>query len=233
LAITVAVPYMVIVLAMNYTRQGAAFGIVLLGFVFLRRGLVPRYLALIVLAALFHKTAALLLPLAFFQNVTTRLGNILLTSAAAIIGYAVFVFEYQSSFYETYILEQYSSEGATARVAMNSTAALVFLFFRKRAKMKLVDERLWTKIAFVTLLFIPLLILSPSSTAVDRMALYFMPIQLVAWSYLPVVTAQWGLKKIAVVGVVFGYWLVMYIWFNYAVFSSAWIPYQFYPTAGT
>lgn len=229
LALTIAMPYMAIVMAMNYTRQGAAFGLVLWGLVALQDGQIRRFLVFIVLAALFHKTAILLIPLALFGSTVSYFQTFLWVSTSTILGYVVFIAEHEIGFYENYILEQYASDGAAVRVAMNSVAAVVFLLARSLTKMEPLDRVLWTRFSLVTLVFLPLLELSPSSTAVDRMALYFMPIQLVAFSYLPNIAARWGLERIAVLGVVAGYWAVMFVWFNYANFSFAWLPYRFYP----
>ena len=64
LALAVAVPYMVIVVAMGYTRQGVAIGIVMLGLVALSQSNNLRFVLWIGLAAAFHKSAIILLPLA-------------------------------------------------------------------------------------------------------------------------------------------------------------------------
>ena len=56
----VAVPYIVIVVAMGYTRQGAALGIIMAGLAdYLRRESIMRLAAYIAFAATFHATAVL------------------------------------------------------------------------------------------------------------------------------------------------------------------------------
>jgi len=87
----------------------------------------------------------------------------------------------------------------------------------------------WTWISLIALLFVPIFFLSPSSTAVDRVALYFIPLQIYVFSRLP--DALWrGRHRLAVRGMVTGYYgLVMFVWLNYATHSRYWLPYQFYP----
>ena len=73
LALAVAVPYLIIVVAMGYTRQAAAIGFVMLGLVRLGNGSFVRFALCIALAATFHKTATLLLPLAALSSTKSRL----------------------------------------------------------------------------------------------------------------------------------------------------------------
>lgn len=229
LALTVAMPFMALVMAMNYTRQGAAFGLELWALAALRNGSTLRFLAFIALAATFHKTAAILMPLALLSRSISRFWTVVLICASVALGYIVFLSELIMSLYGYYITEEWNSAGAAIRVYMNSVAAVVFLLIRDRTRMDPADKLFWTRFSLVTLIFIPALALSPSSTIVDRVALYFMPIQLVAFSYLPNIAARWGLRLPATLFVVAGYWLVMFVWFNYGVHASWWLPYRFYP----
>lgn len=64
LALLAAVPYLLIVVGMGYTRQSVALGFALLGLVALGDGRVRAFVLWVVLGALFHKSAVLLLPIA-------------------------------------------------------------------------------------------------------------------------------------------------------------------------
>ena len=66
LAIAVAVPYLIIVVVMGYSRQAVAIGLFLLAVTYLDKEKFGIYVILILIAALFHKTALLLLPLGVF-----------------------------------------------------------------------------------------------------------------------------------------------------------------------
>jgi len=122
-----------------------------------------------------------------------------------------------------------ASGGTLIRVAINSVAALVFLAMRKMLELPPLHLKLWTLMSIIALLFIPAFVLSPSSTAVDRLALYFMPIQLMAFGYLPSAMLKWGLRSVATLFLVFGYAVLMFVWFKYSPWSHAWLPYKFYP----
>ena len=72
------------------------------------------------------------------------------------------------------------------------------------------------------------LVLTPSSTAVDRLALYGMPIQLFVWSRLPDVIGR-GRSAVIVFGCVIYSSVVLVTWLLFATHSAYWLPYQLYP----
>jgi hypothetical protein len=68
LALTVAVPYLITIVAMGYTRQGVAIGLSMLGLVALNQQKTLRFFLWICIASAFHKSAVILIPLAFFSG---------------------------------------------------------------------------------------------------------------------------------------------------------------------
>ena len=69
LAALVAIPYLVVVVAMGYTRQAVAIGFIMAGIASLSRGgSVIRFALYVAAAALFHRTAVLVLPVAIFAG---------------------------------------------------------------------------------------------------------------------------------------------------------------------
>ena len=83
-----------------------------------------------------------------------------------------------------YIEADRASSGTVIRIAMNAIPAAAFVFFNKRFVLDQQDRSFWLWWAWSAFLFIPLFVLS-SSTAIDRVALYWIPFQLVIWSRLP------------------------------------------------
>src|SRR5687768_15077408 len=90
LALVVAVPYLVIVVAMGYTRQAAAIGFAMLGLVRLSKGSFVGFALSIALAATFHKTATMLLPLAALSATKSRLWIAVWTLAVSWLLYRTF-----------------------------------------------------------------------------------------------------------------------------------------------
>ena len=132
LALAVAVPYLIIVVAMGYTRQAAAIGFVMLGLVRLGKGSFVRFALCIALAATFHKTATLLLPLAALSATKSRLWTAVWSIAAFAVLYSTFLEKNVDKLIQNYVEAEYQSEGAAIRVAMNALPAIVFLLNRSR-----------------------------------------------------------------------------------------------------
>lgn len=229
LALLVAVPYLIIVVAMGYSRQGVALGFALLALVALMDGRVRRFVLLVAVGALFHKTALVLLPLALLARSRNRMWTLVWVGLTGLgLGVAILA-EYYESLWQNYVVAQMVSEGGPIRVAMNALPALLLLMFRKKLVPDENERRLWVWIAILSLACIPLIGLA--STAVDRVALYLMPLQLYVFSRIHRLFAERLFKSVAVVSVILGYGLVQWVWLNHAVHAFAWLPYQFYPLA--
>lgn len=226
-AILVAIPYLVVVVAMGYVRQGVAIGILMAGLAHLiRGGSVPKFLFYIAAAALFHRTAVLALPLVMFGIGRGRLVNFLTFLAVGYVLFDTLLQRHARVFIRSYLETQYSSQGAAIRVAMCLVPALLYVFFRNRLGLSPVERTMWRNFAVAAFIALLLLLVTPSSTAVDRMALYILPLQLAILSRLNLVLQN----RVVASAVVIGYsGLVLYVWLNFATFAVDWIPYQFYP----
>lgn len=230
LAMAVAMPYLVLVVAMGYSRQGVALGVAMLGLALLQRGGLWKFVLAICVAGLFHKSAIVLILIAL----TSRTKHRILTGIAVLaIGaglYVLLMAEAVTALRVGYLQAEYQSAGAGIRVAMNALPAAVFLWYRKKFQIDTEQRRLWTVISLIALAFIGALALSPSSTAVDRVALYLIPLQLFVWSHFPDVFGRPGRRNlVGVLLVVIFYATVLFVWLQFAHHSFAWLPYKFYP----
>jgi hypothetical protein len=105
-----------------------------------------------------------------------------------------------------------------------------FLLWRNRFNLNDTGRQFWTWMATGAMLFIPALAVSPSSTAVDRVALYWIPIQIFVWSRLPQALNVGPRSELFIRQLVVVYsFSVMLVWLFFGVHSFAWIPYKFYP----
>ena len=230
LSLVVAVPYLITVVAMGYTRQGVAIGIAMVAMVALGQGNIIRFILWIAFAALFHKSAIILIPLAILASTKRRVITFVWVAMVGLILYALLLQEAASFLIYGYVESEYQSSGAAIRIAMNALPAALFLIFRKRFQLELEERNYWTWMAWGALLFILLLIVSPSSTAVDRVALYWIPLQLFVLSRLPNALGQKAGKNAGWVFAVVAYSATIhFVWLVYADTAFAWLPYQFYP----
>jgi hypothetical protein len=230
LAFSVAVPYLVTVVAMGYTRQGVAIGIAMISLIALSQGNTLRFVLWIGLAATFHKSAIILVPLAILASTKRRVFTIIWVGLAAIVLFVVLLQESVEILMAGYIETAYQSSGAAIRISMNALPAAIFLSFNKRFELSSQQRVFWTWMAWSALLFVALLIFSPSSTAVDRVALYWIPLQLFVWSRLPQAMGQREGTQRQWLLVVLAYgFAVQFVWLFFADHRMGWLPYKFYP----
>jgi len=223
LAFTIAIPYIIIVLFQGYTRQAVAFGFELFALVALMQSQYKRFVFLVFLGATFHKTAAILLPLAALSSTKNKWWTYFWVGITSLLAFYFFIAEYQEALWENYVEANYESSGGGIRVAMNALPAILFLLFRNKFTFNSAEEKkLWLWISILSLVCIPLVF--QSSTAVDRIALYLMPIQLYVFTRLPMLFENKA--KLISFGVVFLYFTVQFVWLNYATHAFCWVPYH-------
>lgn len=232
LALAVATPYLVTVVAMGYTRQSVAIGLAMLGIVALiqNKG-VLRFVMWVVVAAAFHKSAVILVPLAFFSSRTNRFLVFFGVLATGSLLYFLLIQEQLDNLQYIYLERQYESAGAAVRVVMNLIPALIFLFFRSRFPLTESQNKFWTWMALGAVGLGFALILSPSSTAVDRVALFWIPMQLFVFAHAPEVFARFGIQRNFTVFILLAYSIaILATWLLISTHAAlAWLPYQFYP----
>lgn len=222
-ALLVAVPYLIVVVGMGYTRQATAMGFELLALVALMDGRLRRFVLFIICGALFHKSAVILLPLAALASSQRRLWTWSWVGIVSMVMVALILAEHQEHLWHHYVERGRASEGGGIRVAMNALPAFLFLLFRNRLAHNDHERKLWTWISIFALACIPLV--GAASTAVDRVALYFMPIQILVFSRIALIGPRFY-RPMVRWGVVLGYALVFWVWLNYASHAYLWIPYR-------
>ncbi|MDE2382846.1 MAG: EpsG family protein [Xanthomonadaceae bacterium] len=227
LALAVAVPYMLIVVGMGYTRQAVALGFALLGLVQLGRGKTYQFVLLIALGAMFHKSAVLLVPIAALASSRHRLLTILMVGALTALLYYLLLADNSEVMWENYIVSRYQSQGGLIRVLMNIVPAVLMLVFAKRIAPDGRERRLWIWMSILAIICFPLVLIV--STAVDRVALYLIPLQLFVFSRLPRLARTSKTRTFLVAGTLFYYASVQFVWLNFGVHSQGWLPYQFMP----
>lgn len=231
LALAVAVPYVVIILGMGYSRQGMALGCLMAGLVGLGRGRVGVFVVWVVLGATFHKSAVLLLPMAALAASGNRLVAAAWVGVVLAAAYALLLEDSVASLQAGYLEAGYQSEGALVRLLMNALPAALLLWKRDRFAASLSQQRLWFWMALASLVLVGLYLVSPSSTAVDRVGLYLLPLQLMVFAYLPEVLGDRDGRGngVWVLAVVAYYAAVAFVWLNFATHAFAWLPYRWYP----
>lgn len=227
LSVLVAVPYLVIVVAMGYSRQAVAIGIVMAGLAALASGAsVLRFAIYVGIAALFHKTAVVVLPLVALSSERNRFTSAIAGFAAFVLLYDVFLANDVDLLVKNYVDAEYNSQGAAIRVGMNLVPSFLILIFGKRLQLLLGELRIWRAFAWASLALVIFLLISPSSTAVDRIALYMIPLQLII---LPRAVFLFKNDEAGRFLVVVYAAAIQFTWLSFATHAEYWVPYHFYP----
>ena len=224
LVLLVAVPYLIIVVGMGYTRQSAALGLLLIGLVSLSNAQLRWFVVWVMLGATFHKSAVLMLPVAALASTSNRFWSLLWIGLMSLIGGYLFVFDSADRLWANYVEADYQSQGGLIRVLMNAVPAALFFLLGRHFRLTEAEGKLWFWMSLLALICIPLVVLS--STATDRVALYLIPIQLFIFSRLPFIFKDPRRRGLVVLGVVGYYTLVQAVWLFFASHSFAWLPYQ-------
>lgn len=230
LALTLAFPYLITVVAMGYSRQGVAIGLEMIALLALQRDRLLLFLAWIALAATFHRTVLvlLILPASSLSGSLrfSQLIRILLLIGAAYGLYTAVIAPDIDYYVQGYIEAQYQSQGALIRVVLCLLPALVFLFNRRRFRLSADTQRIWTLMSILAVAAAIGLFTVASSTAVDRIALYLIPLQIFVGSRIPdtrvfgIAPASWNQLLIA-----FSF-AVLIVWLLFAGHSEYWLPYR-------
>lgn len=222
LGILVAIPYMIIVVFMGYTRQAAALSFVMIGLSVLSQNRQRAFVFWIICGALFHKSAVLLLPIAALSATSNRFWTYTWVFITTVTCAVLFLLNSAEQMWVSYVEREAESEGALIRTAMNAVPSILLLLYRKHFFSNMIERKLWTWMAVLALVCFGLV--SFASTAVDRMALYFIPLQIFVFTRLPFV---FGVKSFNLItfAIIAYYGLVLLVWLNFASHAGAWLPY--------
>ncbi len=225
LAVAVAVPWLVFVVAMSGIRQATAVGCVFFAIEAFRRRLGLKFLLCMALAASFHASAILFLPLAGLSFARSRLTAFLLIAVTAIAGY-YFLSGTFNVYSERYLSRAVESAGTIFRIVMTVVPALAYLALQRYFPAEPHERSLWRNLSLASLIAIPIYYFIQSSTALDRVLLYLFPLQMYVLAALPTILG--GRKGAALMTLLtVGYLgLQLFVFFNYGVNRMSFIPYQ-------
>ena len=226
LALLVSIPYLVVVVALGYTRQAIALGFVMLAFCSFVQARIFKACLYVFFGALFHKSAFAMIPLLTLIGGGNILIKIALTLGVIMMAALGLFRESLLALSTSYIEAAYQSEGALVRLSMSALAALLLLLNRRRFPFTPRARALWVSLAYLALAALLLYFVFPSSTAIDRIALYLIPLQVVVLSHVPLVYGggRHGIYLRATITLYLA--SVLAVWLFFATHAYAWVPYR-------
>lgn len=224
LAVVVAIPYLVIVVAMGYTRQAAALGIIMCALAdYSRKNSLVRFAIYITFAGLFHSTAVVTIIFLLLTGKQNRYLKSLIAFVIAALFFQYFLKGSVDNLMRNYVEARYSSQGAAIRVSITAVSAVIFLAGSRKFGFVEEERLIWRNFAFVSLMAVAALYFTPSSTAVDRISLYLIPLQIAVFARVPYMTRE----RQGTLAVVIAYSAALMTgWLTFAVHARYWVPYQ-------
>lgn len=226
LALAVAVPTLIIVTAMGYTRQATAIGCIMLAFSQFRGTLDLRWMAWLCLAILFHKSAIILFPIFVITASQQRWLSITMGSAIALVILFTVVLQNVSDIMSLYFEGDIESSGTIPRVAVGALAGLSYFAIKTKT---VFNERqaLVRNMAIAMLALVPLYAIIPSTTVVDRIGILLVPFQCAILAGLAASLEKSPISEAIITCLILAFYGIMYfVWLMYASYAEYWIPYQ-------
>lgn len=221
IAFAITVPYLVVVVAHGLTRQSAAIGLLLLALTALLDRRFWLFTALVLLGGAFHKTV---LPFLLLPLFGTQLGALAAVLVIGLTVAAAFVVVPNALSLLSYLDSNFESQGGLARTLLTAAAGVAFFCFWTRWPKLFPDRRLWAWFSIAAIAS-PFLV-DMASTAVDRMALYIAPLQVVVWTRVPELIEDPHVRAIFLFLVVVTYGAILLVWLNFSPYTQFWLPYR-------
>ncbi|MDC0333167.1 EpsG family protein [Gammaproteobacteria bacterium] len=227
LILTLSFPYLIIVVSMGYVRQGIAIAIIAQAIIMLGQSRKFWFIALVLLATSIHKSAIIFLPLVAYVSTTNKF--LLAIIGVAFFGFVAFVLlaSQVERLVSVYIGQEIQSRGAQMRIALLLPSALIYFIYKKNFLFSQNQHKIYSFFSITTLLMFLSVISFASgfSTSLDRIALYYLPFQVMMFSYLPEIFAKKNAFFVTLFIIIY-FLLLMTVWLVFADNNSAWVPYK-------
>lgn len=225
LAMVAAVPYLLIVVGMGYVRQAAAIGLICSALASLHRGRSVSVVVQLAFAVGFHATAVLVVPLfAYALANRNQLALVVLFAVGALFMYFVLIPRFD--IYSNYVDTNFESGGALPRILLSFVPSVLLLGLRRNFVNRTRSRPVWIGFALLNCAALAAFFLLSASTAVDRIALYLSPIQLVVFGgivdLLRASERQVFILRLGVIGLAAA---VQTVWLVFSTYGSLWVPY--------
>lgn len=226
-ALMVAIPMLVTVVAMSANRQAIAIGVLLWAVADWQQSSMPRRVAFILAASMFHYSALFFL-IFVFADLNLKFAYKFIIGAMGVAG-AIYLLQttgradYYDSMYFSGQTALTRSEGAKYHVLFNGGPALLYFLVGRSARERMFPDQLHRQMAFFAIGLIPLVAFA--SLAAGRITLYLFPVAMCALSAAPQLIKGASGRPITRFAVVAFMLTVLYIWLGYANSAGAHLPY--------
>lgn len=222
IALVSVTPYLIIVIGMSATRQAAAIGLVFLIFANWKQSNV-RKITLSIMAISFHYSAVIVLFFVLYSlKIPSWLKWLIIIFGGIVSFYVLKETSKFTEYNQTYMVTNIVSPGAIQHALLNGLPAIIYLFFLKKwdAVYEKIDLMRVLSIASIVSVFAVFI----SSTAIDRLALYLSPIQMMVYSTIPIIFRSYIYSFF----IILVHFIILLLWLIYSNTAFVFIPYKNY-----
>jgi hypothetical protein len=225
-ALLVAIPVLVTIGAMGFTRQAAGAGLIMAGLAAWRPERRWPAIALFVAAPLFHWSAVIGLVLAAALQLRWPKSP----WAPILFGFAVGAVAVLALTIDPHLSKRlshlHSSGGAMLRMAPSAAALVLHLLLRKRVRLSREEEAVAAVWCGLTAFLLPLLLVFP--TIADRFNLYLVIFQMTVASNVVGLAQGWSRRAALAAAVSTPFMLLFAGWLTLSPYRACWMPYRTY-----
>jgi len=223
-------PYIITVVFFGFVRQGIAFCFLILAIYFFTNNKKYPYLyfyIFTIIGTLFHKSLIvfLFIPLLFIK---INLRSLFLIFLCLIITIIIFYLNYEEylRLHRFYLGEDmyFSSSGAIMRWGLNFIPSIIYILYLHKFIENKNERRLFYILSLISIFSI--FIISDYSSFVDRYLIYFSLLQPYVYGRMFFLLKDNIINYLFRIIIVIFYILIYFIWFNFSIHSSLWIPYD-------
>ncbi len=226
-ALLAVFPLLVVVTAMGYTRQAVAVAFVLQAIVSFDGRLRFGWLVWLTAGLLFHKSVFILFPLFIISASRQRVASLIVGGGIALFLLLNIVLRGLEETIALYLGSGLESSGTLFRAAIGAFSALCFFLIPGRLEIFGFRYLLWRNMSIFALALLPLALVAPSATIIDRTGILLIPLQAAVFSGVVASQSKRLALQIGIALVIISFiGLIMWGWFTFAQFSDYWRPYR-------
>lgn len=225
LALLVATPVLVVMMAMNVTRQSAAIGLAMMALALCRRDRWRVPTALMILAILFHWSVALLLPLAPLMLVRERIPLAAGLGAGVLLGVLLVGFTLLPPVAAS-LEVTLGAGGAVPRLLPSLAALVVMIVLWRRWNVGVGEGNAmigWSALVVMSACAVPVV-----PMVADRTGLYAVAGQMMVLTRAPDALPSLWRRRAAISVIVLAYVLFLSGWLTLTPYRPCWAPYRSY-----
>jgi len=225
LALFICFTYFFCIIGMGYTRQFAATGLFIAALLLKHKGNFLTSILFMLFSIGFHSSSLFLIPF-YLWNGTMNKKTLIYISSTFLLFFTIYFENVERIITDFIIINKTSSSGSLYRTILHLLASISFFLTRKNVNYA--PEYQFKAYSLIAILSFFFILISPNSSAIDRILVYFFPFQAVALANFKenLFFKKPIHKNIIEILFILFFAILFFTWLNYSKFKNYWVPYK-------